>query len=410
MKKVFNLISERHVIIFIIILGVVIRLLFGLVYNPLGSKDNYWEYGHLAKNLKAGKGYSYLYFEGNEVKYEYQPDSRPIPSAYMPPGYVAFIYPFLYLENIEYRNFWIGNCQSLLYGIVILAIFLFSQILFNRDTAIVASIITAVLPEFIYLPFTIGPTVLFHLLLVFYFIVLHQKESNKKLLLSGVLSACLVYLRAEFLLFIIISTLWKIYHKQLQHAFIGLVIPLILLAPWSIRNYFIFNKFVPITTNGGLNFYRGHNPDPGGWVEGLYTIYPGLEKSNLYEVELNKVFFNKGLDFIFNNPSQDLINNLKKTITFWTIDPADERSSKILYWLPWLTILLFSLVGFVISYNKNKFAYEYLFFLYATLIVVLFFSQVRYQSLMKIVLIPFASYGIMFFLKRLKNKRIIVRN
>lgn len=37
------------------------------------------------------------------------------------------------------------------------------------------------------------------------------------------------------------------------------------IAPWTYRNYCVFNAFVPISTNGGVNFWMGNNPESDGF-------------------------------------------------------------------------------------------------------------------------------------------------
>src|SRR4051812_9012669 len=100
MENFLKIVKGEKFVWTIVLFGIGLRLVFGSIFNPLSGEEQYWEYGILAKNLKAGKGYSFLYFERGKAAYTYKENSQPLPSAYMPPAYVIFLYPFLSIDNI----------------------------------------------------------------------------------------------------------------------------------------------------------------------------------------------------------------------------------------------------------------------------------------------------------------------
>ena len=89
MKKYF---PKKAIII--IVLALIVRLIFIFSFSDL-KKDYYWEYGEIAKNIIHGNGYSLFHFNGNALEHKYTPDADILSSAYMPPGYVAFLLPFM---------------------------------------------------------------------------------------------------------------------------------------------------------------------------------------------------------------------------------------------------------------------------------------------------------------------------
>lgn len=43
---------------------------------------------------------------------------------------------------------------------------------------------------------------------------------------------------------------------------------IVIILPWTIRNYIVFDKFIPVSTNGGYNLYVNNNPYAnGGWQD-----------------------------------------------------------------------------------------------------------------------------------------------
>ena len=57
--------------------------------------------------------------------------------------------------------------------------------------------------------------------------------------------------------------------QSLRYLSLSAIVAIAILAPWTIRNYIVFDRFVPISTNGGFNFWRGNNDVTTGspWTE-----------------------------------------------------------------------------------------------------------------------------------------------
>lgn len=71
--------------------------------------------------------------------------------------------------------------------------------------------------------------------------------------------------------------------------------------PWSVRNVIVLGKFVPFTTNTGVNLYIGHNPYFGYWSTGNKT---GIrEQTDLNEVEESALFTRLALEYISDDPA-----------------------------------------------------------------------------------------------------------
>ena len=90
-------------IYYIIFLGLLLRISAVLFLGDFKS-NYYWEYGEIAKNIVNGNGYTLFYIEDAKIKHLYNENVEPAKSAYMPPGYVCFLLPFMLIDNIEFRN------------------------------------------------------------------------------------------------------------------------------------------------------------------------------------------------------------------------------------------------------------------------------------------------------------------
>ena len=78
----------------ILMIACILRIIVALVMVNF-STDFYWEYGEIAKNILAGRGYSLYYISNNDLAFRFNPSVTPFPSALMAPGYVGFLLPFI---------------------------------------------------------------------------------------------------------------------------------------------------------------------------------------------------------------------------------------------------------------------------------------------------------------------------
>ena len=96
---------------------------------------------------------------------------------------------------------------------------------------------------------------------------------------------------------------------------------------WGLRNQAVLDEFVPVSTNGGVNFYLGHHEGFGYHSFGRKEdIRRSLRAQGIYdEVIESKVFTHAGLQFIRQHPRQDFINTLKK-LDYLYFEPTDWTS------------------------------------------------------------------------------------
>ncbi len=195
----------------------------------------------------------------------------------MPPGYVLYLYLFFNIDNIETRNFFIILSQILFSCLLTYILFHYIEKIFNKQTAFIASIIVAILPEFILSSCSIQTTVFYHLFIISILLLLELQRNNsswKIFMLLSVLFLFLIYFRSEAILFAGIITIYFFFQKKYVKGLLFISIIILFILPWQFRNYKIFNEFVPFTTSSGLNFYRGHNPyEIGAWGDSTTNAY-----------------------------------------------------------------------------------------------------------------------------------------
>ncbi len=87
---------------------------------------------------------------------------------------------------------------------------------------------------------------------------------------------------------------------------------LVVIAPWTLRNYAIFHELVPIATNGGESFYRANNP----WATGSYASRGERSLEQYGELESNNIGYRWGKEWILSHPTDFLYLAVKKQIFF----------------------------------------------------------------------------------------------
>ncbi|MCX6148192.1 MAG: glycosyltransferase family 39 protein [Candidatus Kapabacteria bacterium] len=395
-----NKLKSINPIIFILLIGFIARFIFMLSFGNI-YKDYYWEYGEISKYILNGNGYSFHFFNGDSLEWGFQNYTRTYPSAFMPPGYVFFVLPFLFIKNILIRNIIFYTIQNLFSLLTIIQLNNFTSKNFGNKVGLIAALIYAITPEFIYLSNIAGPSILYHLGVIIILNLLLNKEKFKSysfILILSIISVIIVYFRSEFILFTFIIFLYLIFQKYFKQSAIFILTFLLLLLPWQIRNYNVFNEFIFLTSNSGYNFYKGHTsniPDSLYLTPLLKAKIAILKNKSNVEIESNKLLMKEGINQLIANPQREVIKSFKKILHLWLLYPNDERSKNVLYFMPWFLTLSMAFIGLYKSFSINRHLFSYLFLTYHTLLAITFFVIPRYQTLMKIAILPFAAYGVL---------------
>lgn len=377
------------------------------IYRISTEKIDTYEYGAIAQNIIEGKGYTLFYNDNGNLGFVYKADAKTYKSAWMPPLYVYFLVPFYLFDSEIIRLFMVFLSQSIISLGASIFIYRLTKKYFNLLTALIATGIYGFMPEFIFAASTIGPTIIFHfliVLLIYYLSELTQKSRTKQLIFIGVVSGILLLLRSEILLFIFLIIIFLIIRKKIREVILISSLIIIILLPWQIRNFLTFDRVVLVTTNAGFNLYRGHNPFQLGDWRDKYTQekVKKLIKYDDYEVKVNEMYLEESIRFIKEQPLKVITNSFIKIFQLWIFDPKGKLNLHPFYLIPWLFILILALKGIVKTFDWNKFGTIYFYLISTTTIAILFFVIPRYQTMFKIILLPFAADSIYYYLNKYK--------
>ncbi len=424
--------KKRNIYIYPLIAAVIVRLpaIPFLDY----SKAVLMEYGIIARNVLSGAGYSYswLHTNGSIVV---------LPTAYMPPGQVFIQYIFLGVFGDTHA----GILAIYLFQIIEACVFIYivgkiADLIFKSKKGSLAAVwLAALYPPFIYVTMTFGVTssaLLLNAITLYIGIKLSEalhlhKQYIRYSLLLGLSCGMLMLFRGESPIIVAATLIMILYlnRKKLRLAFgytsLAALVAISILAPWTIRNYLAFDRFIPISTNGGFNFWRGNNALTTGspWTETggpLWStdeiwneIEPHLDEKGDFDKVSSDVHAREAIKWIRENPGQAAILSLKKAAILWTIDIRSKMGGTAAYIIIYAMTLAALLSGiFFISHNKisqrnpnarTGFLIMILWCAAMTFTAMVFFPLPRFQVLIIGIYFPVIGYGISettLFLKR----------
>jgi len=374
--------NGRKVVLAIFLVALLLRLSYVIITNIEPISDAR-VYDITAQNLVAGKGYY------NEYGLR----------AYRAPGYPLFLSAIFLSFGIN--NLPVQIIQAIIGSLTCIIWYLIGKELNNPKGGIItALLISFYLPLIRYCELLLSETLFIFLLSLAFFGILRSLKQSSFLLniTIGILLSISMLVRpiiALFLLFVLIFVSLVSFEKKANRikdvAVIAFSI-IIVVSPWTIRNYVVFKKFVPLTTNGGINFYIGNNSN----ATGTYYIPENWSKTfyGLSETERNQKGYEEGSKFIRQNPYRFLKLFVKKELLFWSY-PIGIRNV-LNFSLPLYLVISFGgLVGMILSLRQwRKFFLLYAFICYYLLMHGIFFTAQRFRLPVMPVLALFAGITI----------------
>ena len=389
-------------------------LLRSIATYYFGDTEIEHEWLLLFRNLYNNGTLSFRVFDGNLI-----------PSVYMPPLY-AFFLLFLKLispGSIEFIKFILFS-QIILSIISIFIFYHLNRFFFSKNWSMFNSFVLAMFPLEIYAVTQVSSVTLQFLLLnlylyLFFVISTQTKFSWKKIFYFSLVSGLLMLLRGEFYLIFIITLFFLIFSKRLslQKSLIIFIISLLVLSPYLVRNYIVFNK-ITLTKSAGYNLWKGNN---------LYSTVEGAEsyaafrtirdridnlpKDNLYDFHYDKLFLEESLNYIKKEPLIFVERYIKRFFTFFYFNMNSEYPNYYnpIFIIPILMVSIFSTIGILVSIKKINFKDTYLLlYLFSTICIFsIFFVLPRYKIIILPIQLIFMNYFLVECYKRMKffNKR-----
>ncbi len=311
-----------------VLVGLALRLVVaGFLYPPhLNPARDYWKYagevGRIARSLIEGQGFSNPLF-GNTG-----------PTAWLAPVFPAFVAGIFKLFGIYTKAslFVILSSDSLFAALTCIPVYLMARESFGPVAARLAGWVWVFFPYSIYFSADfIWPTTLATLLLSVAFLMALRLEGSGNarewawfgatagvaaltdpivMSVLPVLGAWMCYRR------------WRMGVRWLWPATAAVLVVIALVGPWTVRNYEVFHRFIPLRGNFGFELYCGNNKDDWHWGPPGYHPSDNAEEWRQFQ-ELGEAGYvtEKGREarkYIEAHPGQYAITTLRRIVYIWT--------------------------------------------------------------------------------------------
>ena len=320
-----------------------------------------------------------------------------LPSLYMPPLYPMYLYFFSFF-NLEQQNyiFLILSSQIVLASISIVIFYKINKLFFSERISFYSSLLFSVFPLHIYACTQISSVSLQSFLSILFFYLLFQIVKKKNILsifYFSITSGLLVLLRGEFIAILVLSLfyLFIFFRIKIKNIILILLITLITISPYLIRNIYTFNT-ITITKSFGYNLWKGNNPNS--QVEGSKSIdikiqekLEKIPKDKFYQINRDNLFLEEAKKNIINEPGRYLVLYFKKLLSFLFIDINSSLSYYYnpLHYIPVLFIGIISFFGIFLSNKKSK---ELNYFIFIFIFTILLFSCFAILARYKMIILP----------------------
>jgi 4-amino-4-deoxy-L-arabinose transferase-like glycosyltransferase len=323
-KKFFR---SGYFVPFCFVLAVILRILWLLLVDSKPVSDSFWYY-EKGIEIASGKGYVI----------------QDLPTAYYPVGYPIF----LALVFKIFGNYLLAGkiFNIILYVGILYFSYYISKNIFNSEfVGKITLFILSIYPNHIAYTSILSTEILFlFLFLSGAYLILRFGKNVWSLILSGFIWGFMCLVRPQGILIpvLLILTLplpvWKTFWEKLKGALLVYVFIFIVMLPWVIRNYYVFNEFFIVSTNDGINLLIGNNPNASGeYSLSNETIYYLWDSENQYsspdslvknlpnskywtrygfkdENVASKKFRQKAFEFVVNNPKAEIVLLPKKLL------------------------------------------------------------------------------------------------
>ncbi|MDD5449073.1 MAG: glycosyltransferase family 39 protein [Candidatus Omnitrophica bacterium] len=391
--------KNRYLVFMIFFAALLIRLAYVVKGNDIPVADA-MHYDALGLSLSQGKGYV---------------ESNGIPHSFYPPLYPFFLSLIYRLFGHNYLA--VGVTQAIIGSFSCVLIYLIGKSLINNLGGIIAGIITIIYFPFIKSAGLLLTELFFTFLLLLITLLLLKAPrafESKAMAVLGILlgaAALTKVMMLLYILFIIPVFFFSLGGKPLSDIMkkysVALVFFIMSLLPWTIRNFVIYHKFIPVATQGGITLYSGYCPP-----KGVFGMLAGDKDPIVVEAdkiacpaEKSNFLVGKTVQFIKENPGKVLGLEVKKILYFWA--PFDweivgGRYFNIMY----VVMAPFFISGFFMALMEFKRFYPVLLpIIYFQLMTLVFYGSPRFRLIIEPFLFIFATIGILGLYGQLATKK-----
>jgi 4-amino-4-deoxy-L-arabinose transferase-like glycosyltransferase len=254
-------------------------------------------------------------------------------------------------------------------------------------------------------------------LIMIYLFRIQEQWRSRDALICGVLMGITALAEPTGILFFVASCVWLLLwssHSRfaaVKSSILMGTVCILCVLPWTIRNYLVFNAFVPVKSSLGMNLLQGNNPYANGvtfddYYNGRYELFTEQEREKLRrldEVQRDKILQEKAIGFIKADPKRFVELTLRRIFYYWSfVNPYRPTAYDNLRIVTYGPVFIFAVVGLILACRRRWREGS----LFLTLIVsyplVYYITQItinRYRYGVEAFLVILASYAALELIK-----------
>lgn len=331
--------STRTALLAIVGLAIVLRLAFALGYwtgQPLTRDEK--EYLSLARGLASGAGFVY-----DDAAREGGVD--PFGRA---PGYPAFLALIGGGAAVTpHVPAVVKIAQSIIGGLGVWMIFVLARRLAGERAGLVAALGAACYPPLIWIAAYAFSEAIFWPLGLFVTWVFDRahhapasRDRARLALLAGVCAGAAVLVRPSLLFFLLLAGPWWVWKRRWVPVAALALGSLLVIGPWTARNFSEHGRFVLVASEGGVTFWTGNHPLAIG--EGDMAANPAIKLASrtlhaqypeLNEEQLEPIYYREAFAWIRAHPMDWAVLQLRKMFYLVVpIGPSYTLHSPLYFW------------------------------------------------------------------------------
>jgi 4-amino-4-deoxy-L-arabinose transferase-like glycosyltransferase len=312
------------------------------------------------------------------------------PSAYRAPGYPFWLLPFRAIgagvAGLRWSNF-------LAYGLTLAGLYLLLGRLQGRAAGFLAVLLACCYPVLFYTAGTLYPQTLAGMLFVWVlYLLADERVMVWRMAAAGLLLGWLVLTAPVFAFTLPVLGLWLLV-KRPRHAlahlgwFLG--VAALVLGAWTLRNWLVFDVFIPVATNSGENLLVGNSArtaaNAGRSVS--FGDYAELTEE-MSEIERDSFYRQEALGYIRSNPGAAARLYLEKVLNYFNYrnelvtQLGGMSLANLAMLLTYGPLLLLGLARLVLAGRYPLSNFEWLLvsvYLLSALTSAVFFTRIRFR-------------------------------
>lgn len=315
MKIIKNFFSQ-HTLVAFLLMGILFRLFLWLEFTPHCCGSDELTYHSIAKHLVVDQQFLYTRDDDSLLWADRVYGIKPP----LYPFFIAVIYKIFGVNPSIVYIF-----QILLSTITGYLIYRIGKRLSSKRVGIIALIIFSFFWETAHMNLTLMSENLHWLLLAALtaFLLESKLNRNNHFILLGIIFGLIILNRPASLMLLPLITLWLLWKninfRTFKNLFITYIVFVLILVPWTIRNYKVFGEFVFVYAEGGINVWMGNYPQSGGSYNIPRPNIPGqipiLKNTGAKaEIERDNYYYSKAYEYILSDPIEAIDTDFRKIL------------------------------------------------------------------------------------------------